>query len=766
MAITSLTQLAGGQVNSSLKSQNSKLAATIQNLASGSRLSQAVNDIAALSVATSLQSEVTGLRGAALNVAQADSLLQVADGGIGQIGSILDRMQALAVQANSGALSDAARAGINSEFQGLAAEIDRLSGETNFNGVKLLDGSLSTGGSISTSTQQGTQASGSLFFSGNVAAGQTINLNGNSLVAGVDFAVGGSASQTVQNLATSLNNDSRFDGFTFTANGNQLDIKADVAGSAGNQFVINEAASTAAAAFSVNGDALTGAGVFSLQGGTDTGLSAGDTTVSGTVGDSLVAPLNNSSARSELIFSSAADIQAGDTIQIDNGEGGFTTFTFVNGAPATATDIQIGSNLNETLNNAASTLENFSGAGDFGTRQLNFSVQGGDRLVIQSEQPGNPTDVTGAALNINLGTTGGTASTTTLNNGSTGGVDVSNVTSAGFTGTIQGFNATFTGVANQVQLSVQVGNDTFTATVNNTNSAANQTVTFTSANGGSFDVTLAGGNGQNVSSQSDANNFSHRVDAAFSTLNFSQNRDVTSFNGTGQLTGASAQFNSSSFSGRDITGLSVTASGGSSRIEIEVDGQTFRSADLGTGIQAGQRVTLTGSNGDTITFTNGQNNISLNNSSDASALQSSLSSAFGINGGGAGLGFQIGATSDGTISLSVGNLSTSALFGGQNLDLLSVDGAQAAFTAIGNAISQVTSQRAGVGAFQEALGYAAANIESAIQNQEAARSVLADTDFASESTLYAQLQTQTQASIATLAQTNRLSSNMLRLLVE
>lgn len=761
MAISPLNQLAAGQVSNNLHTQQSRLAATIQNLASGNRLSRAVNDIASLSAATALQSEVTGLRAASLNVAQASSLLQVADGGIGQIGGILDRLSALSVQANSGALSKSGREGLNAEFQGLTQEINRLAGNTNFNGVSLLNGSLSTGGAISTSTAQGAKASGSLNFTANAVAGQTVNLNGVSLVAGVDFAVGASAIQTTQNLATSLNSDARFDGFSFSSSGATLNINAEVAGSAGNQFTINKAASTTA--FTVAGDTLTGANVFSLQGGTDTGLSSGDTTVSGTVGNNLVSGLNNSNAKSELLFNTSSDIQAGNSIQIDNGEGGFTTFNFVNGAPVAATDIQIGSTLEETLNNAASTLENFSGAGDFGTRQLDFSVQNGNRLVIQSEQPGNPTDVTGAALNVNLATAGGSASTNTLNNGSTGGIDVSNVTSAGFTGTIQGFNATFNGVADQANVSVQVGSDTFTATINNTNGAANQTVTFTSANGGSFDVTLAGGNGQAINNQADANQFATRLNAAFSTVNFSQNRDISSFNGTGQLTGASAQINSSSVAGRNIDNINVTASGGSSRIEINVDGQIFRSTDLRTGIAAGERVTLQADNGDTITFNNGQNQINLNNNADAATLQSNLNQAFGTSGG-SGLPFQVGSSSGESVNLSIGNLSTSALFNGQNLDLLSVGGAQAAFAAIGNASRLLASQRADVGAFQEALNFTAANIDSAIQNQDAARSVLADTDFASESSLNALLQTQSKASIATLAQTNRLSSNLLRLI--
>lgn len=141
MTISSLTQLAAGAVQQSLGKTNSRLAASIAHIASGNRIARASEDVAALSAATSLQTETTSLRAASLNIAQASSLLQVADGGLNEIGSVLDRMQALAVQANSGALDAAGRQGLNAEFQALAGEIDRLSANTNFNGIPLLDGS-------------------------------------------------------------------------------------------------------------------------------------------------------------------------------------------------------------------------------------------------------------------------------------------------------------------------------------------------------------------------------------------------------------------------------------------------------------------------------------------------------------------------------------------------------------------------------------------------------------------------------------------------
>jgi flagellin len=124
-------------INSKQLNQN------IAALASGNRLTSASTDVAALSVATGMQSEVSSLRTASQNINEASSLMQVADGGLSQTSLMLDRMRAIATQATNGSLGQAAREGLNTEFQSLAKEIDRVASTTQFSGVKLLDGSLS-----------------------------------------------------------------------------------------------------------------------------------------------------------------------------------------------------------------------------------------------------------------------------------------------------------------------------------------------------------------------------------------------------------------------------------------------------------------------------------------------------------------------------------------------------------------------------------------------------------------------------------------------
>jgi flagellin len=144
MTVNNLTALAAG-IQRSLNQQNSRIATSVSQLVSGNRLVSASTDVAALATATSLQTQTSGLRNASLNISQASSLLQVADGGASQIGNALDRLNALAVQSGNGSLSNADRVALNNEFQALRQEIDRVATSTQFNNKPLLDGSLASG---------------------------------------------------------------------------------------------------------------------------------------------------------------------------------------------------------------------------------------------------------------------------------------------------------------------------------------------------------------------------------------------------------------------------------------------------------------------------------------------------------------------------------------------------------------------------------------------------------------------------------------------
>lgn len=114
-------------------------------------------------------------------------------------------------------------------------------------------------------------------------------------------------------------------------------------------------------------------------------------------------------------------------------------------------------------------------------------------------------------------------------------------------------------------------------------------------------------------------------------------------------------------------------------------------------------------------------------------------------------------------SLSIENFSSASLFGGSTLNLSSADDAANAFAVIGDALNKITGGRANVGSFLQSVDYAAASIDSAIANQEAARSTLQDTDFAEASSQQSQVTLQQNIALALAAQGNRLTPALLQL---
>jgi flagellin len=117
---------------------------TIGRLSSGFRINRAADDAAGLAIANQLRADLSAMRQAARNAEQANTLLQVAEGGATGIQDILVRMKELASQASSDNVDDTGRARIDIEFQQLLTEIDRIAASTEFSGTALLDGSAVT----------------------------------------------------------------------------------------------------------------------------------------------------------------------------------------------------------------------------------------------------------------------------------------------------------------------------------------------------------------------------------------------------------------------------------------------------------------------------------------------------------------------------------------------------------------------------------------------------------------------------------------------
>ena len=146
MALRINTNPTSLRAQQNLANAQNALTSNIERLSSGLRINRAGDDASGSSISSKLTSDTTGLKMAARNSNDAISLIQTAEGAMGEINGLLQRMRELAVQsANGGTLTSAERVYIDQEFQLLESEINRIVGVTEFNGNKLIDGNYSTG---------------------------------------------------------------------------------------------------------------------------------------------------------------------------------------------------------------------------------------------------------------------------------------------------------------------------------------------------------------------------------------------------------------------------------------------------------------------------------------------------------------------------------------------------------------------------------------------------------------------------------------------
>ncbi|MCB1183261.1 flagellin FliC [bacterium] len=129
---------------------------SMEKLSSGLRINRAGDDAAGLAISEGLKADIRALDQAARNAADGISLVQVGEGAMDEVSNVLLRMKELAEQSLNGTLSDTDRGYLNSEYSALQSEITRISDATEFNGVKLLDG---TGGTVNIQVGIGTGGS-------------------------------------------------------------------------------------------------------------------------------------------------------------------------------------------------------------------------------------------------------------------------------------------------------------------------------------------------------------------------------------------------------------------------------------------------------------------------------------------------------------------------------------------------------------------------------------------------------------------------------
>ncbi|MCY4756224.1 flagellin N-terminal helical domain-containing protein [Pelomonas aquatica] len=367
------------------KTQND-LSTAIARLSSGLRINSAKDDAAGLAISERFTAQINGLNQAARNANDGISLAQVAEGGLGSVGANLQRMRQLAVQSANATNSATDRAALQQEVLQLAAEIDRVATQTQFNGLNLLDGSFAAqqfqvganaGQTITVANIASSRASALGVYQGFTATSQSIGTASNTAAA-LTVNVGGAGAVALGTVAVDAKaqaaaiTSGNIAGLTATANATTVAAAAQT----------NAATASGAATITVNGVAINVNGV--------NGAGAQSTNRA-----NVVAALNAQSAATGVM---ATDTGTGVSLTAADGRNITVTYAAGGFTGSSLTDFGIGATSGTTYG---------------GTININYVAPSGVSGSVVFAQTGglNSTNAiasTGTAVNaIDISTVGG-----------------------------------------------------------------------------------------------------------------------------------------------------------------------------------------------------------------------------------------------------------------------------------------------------------------------------------------------------------------------
>lgn len=179
---------------------NSALSKNLEKLSSGYKINRAGDDAAGLAISEKMRAQITGLDVAQTNAQDGISLVQTAEGALTEVHDMLNRMYELANKSANGTYETSDRNEMQKEIDELTKEIDRISNTANFNGIKLLDGTMGRkvdGTKVANGIQSVTISGGGENAAATVAVTATLTANGQvsltlPTITGVTFEVVGS----------------------------------------------------------------------------------------------------------------------------------------------------------------------------------------------------------------------------------------------------------------------------------------------------------------------------------------------------------------------------------------------------------------------------------------------------------------------------------------------------------------------------------------------------------------------------------------------
>lgn len=177
MGLSVYNNIEAANAHRQLSNTNSMVGKSIERLSSGLRINHAADDAAGLAVSEGMRSQIRGMNVASRNAQDGISMMQVADGALGSVGDMLQRVRDLAVQAANGTLTNAQRANLDIEVQQILTEVGKTGTDTQFNGLKILAGSVATAASAVT-LQVGANASQSIAFTIGTVSASDLGISG------------------------------------------------------------------------------------------------------------------------------------------------------------------------------------------------------------------------------------------------------------------------------------------------------------------------------------------------------------------------------------------------------------------------------------------------------------------------------------------------------------------------------------------------------------------------------------------------------------
>jgi len=368
MPMTINTNVNSLNAQRNLGMSQSSLATSMQRLSSGLRVNSAKDDAAGLAISERMNSQIKGMNVAARNANDGISLAQTAEGALGKVGEMLQRMRELAVQSANATNSTADRSALDAEVQQLKSEIGRVASTTSFNGQKILDGTF-----VNKSFQVGANSGESITVA-SVANAQT-------------NALGVSTRASLNSVAiTSLSTAALTSAANMTVNGTAIGAlgAAATASDRANQLVT--AINTVSATTGVTAFIDTASNSIQLNSAANITLAEG-TTTTGFFGTLTATAAATTGISSVDVLSSGSASQAMSTID--------TALDTVNSARGTLGALQ--SRFENAIGNIQVTAENLSAArgrimdADFAAETANLSrsqilQQAGTAMVAQANQ--------------------------------------------------------------------------------------------------------------------------------------------------------------------------------------------------------------------------------------------------------------------------------------------------------------------------------------------------------------------------------------------